>query len=95
MQDNKSAMLLDNNGVLSSSKQTKHINVRYYFIEDKIEKDKINVIYCPTSKMVRDFFTKPLQGTKSIKFRDAIMGTSCFDSIVKERVDETAAQQPL
>ena len=33
-QDNKSAMLLESNGQLSSSQRTKHINVRYYFIKD-------------------------------------------------------------
>ena len=31
-QDNKSAMLLEKNGKASSSKQTKHINIRYFFI---------------------------------------------------------------
>ena len=47
LQDNKSAMLLENNGMLSLSKQTKHIYVRYYFIKDKIEKDEINAAQQP------------------------------------------------
>ena len=95
MQDNKSAMLLENNGILSSSKRTKHINVRYYFIKDNIEREKINVIYCPTGEMIGDFFTKPLQGSQFIKFRNAIMGVSHSDCIAKERVEETAAQKLL
>ena len=95
MQDNKSAMLLENNGILSSSKRTKHINVRYYFIKDNIEREEINVIYCPTSEMVGDFFTKPLQGSQFIKFRNAIMGVSHSNCIANEHVDETAAQKPL
>ena len=33
-QDNKSAILLEKNGKLSSSKRMKHINVRYFFIKD-------------------------------------------------------------
>ena len=33
-QDNKSAMLLEKNGQKSSTKRTKHINVRYYFVHD-------------------------------------------------------------
>jgi len=33
-QDNKSAMLLENNGQASSSKRTKHINIRYYYVAD-------------------------------------------------------------
>ena len=34
--DNKSAMLLAENGNQSSSQQTHHLNVRYYFVTDKI-----------------------------------------------------------
>ena len=30
-QDNKSAMLLETNGPMSSSKRTKHINIWYFF----------------------------------------------------------------
>ena len=80
-QDNKSAMLLEKNGILSSSKRTKHINVKYYFIKDRIDKEEVNIIYCPTKYMVADYFTKPLQGSLFSCFRDAIMRTTCFDSI--------------
>jgi hypothetical protein len=37
-QDSKSAMLLEKNDRASSSKRTKHINVRYYFVTDRIAK---------------------------------------------------------
>jgi hypothetical protein len=33
-QDNRSAILLEKNGKMSSSKRTKHVNIRYYFIKD-------------------------------------------------------------
>ena len=36
-QDNMSAMLLEKNGKKYSTKNTKHINVRYYFIKDRVE----------------------------------------------------------
>ena len=36
-QDNTSAMLLENNGNKSSTKKTKHIHVRYYFIKDRVK----------------------------------------------------------
>ncbi len=36
-QDNMSAMLLEMNGKVSSSKRTKHIKVKYFFIKDKID----------------------------------------------------------
>jgi hypothetical protein len=35
-QDNKSAILLEKNGWASSSKQTKHIKIQYYYIADRI-----------------------------------------------------------
>ena len=88
-QDNKSAMLLEQNGILSSSKRTKHINVRYYFIKDCIDWKEIHVIHCPTESMVADYFTKPLQGSKFVKFWDIIMGSKCFGSLNKERVEES------
>ena len=37
-QDNKSDIILEKNGKDSSSKRTKHINIRYYFVTDRIEK---------------------------------------------------------
>ena len=82
-------MLLEQNGILSSSKRTKHINVQYYFIKDCIDKKEIHVIYCPTDLMIADYFTKTLQGTKFVQFRDIIMGAECFDSLNKERIEET------
>ena len=36
-QDNMSAVLLGNNENKSSTKNTKHINVCYYFIKDRVE----------------------------------------------------------
>ena len=60
-QDNQSAILLENNGKKSSSKKTRHINIRYYFITDRIKSDEIEIEYCPTDDMVADYFTKPLK----------------------------------
>jgi hypothetical protein len=38
-QDNKSSILLENNGKASSSKRTKHINIGYLFITDRVSKE--------------------------------------------------------
>jgi len=74
MQDNKSAMLLENNGRFSARKGSKHVSIRYFFITDQIQKKHYKVQYCPTEEMIADFFTKPLQGALFYKFRDAILG---------------------
>jgi hypothetical protein len=72
-QDNQSAMLLEKNGRASSSKRTRHINIRYYFVTDKIKSNEVTLAYCPTDQMIADFFTKPLQGQKFRFFRDFIL----------------------
>ena len=72
-QDNKSEILLEKNGNNSSSKRTKHIVIRYYFIADRVKADELDIEYCPTGDMVSDYFTKPLQGKKFTKFRKKIM----------------------
>ena len=73
-QDNRSAILLEKNGKASSSKRTKHINIRYYFITDRINNGELQVEWCPMGDMIGDYMTKPLQGALFKKFRDMIMG---------------------
>ena len=73
-QDNRSAMLLEKNGKASSGKRTKHINIRYFFVTDRIKKGDLKVDWCPTDEMSAHFWTKPNQGSLFRKFRDRIMG---------------------
>jgi len=47
-QDNQSAMLLENNRKRSSSKKTRHIEIRYFFVTDNIKRKQMRVEYCPT-----------------------------------------------
>jgi hypothetical protein len=83
-QDNQSTMLLERNGKASSSKRTKHINVRYFFITDRISRGEVQVLeWCPTGDMVADFMTKPLQGSTFKKFRDLIMGALSMREVSK------------
>ena len=72
-QDNRSAMILEMNGKGSSGKRTRHINIRYFFIKDRVESKEINIQYCHTHDMIADFFTKPLQGKMFTDFRNIIM----------------------
>ena len=75
-QDNKSAILLENNGKRSAGKRSRALNDRYYFLTDQVEKGNLSIEYCPTDIMWADFMTKPLQGEKFRKFRDEILGIS-------------------
>jgi hypothetical protein len=75
-QDSNSSILLENNGKASSSKRTKHINIRYFFISNRVRKEEVSVVWCPTGDMIGDYATKPLQGALFRKLRDQIMGAT-------------------
>ena len=80
-QDNESTIKLAKNGRRSSSKQTRHIEVRYYFITDHIDRDRVRVSDCPTGDMLADYFSKPLQGSLFRKFRDLILNVGPMDGL--------------
>jgi hypothetical protein len=73
-QDNRSAILLHRNGTNSSSRNTRHINIRYFFLKDRIKSGEIEVVFCPSEEMIADFFTKPIQGRRFMDLRKIIMG---------------------
>jgi len=84
-QDNKSTILLADNGKTSSGKRTKHLNVRYFFMTDKIKKGEVKVAYCPMQEMLGDFFTKPLQGTQFVRMRSKILNLPSSSSTAVHR----------
>ncbi|KAK6158554.1 hypothetical protein DH2020_005868 [Rehmannia glutinosa] len=58
MCDNTSAIAITQNPVLHS--RTKHIDVRYHFIRDHVEKKDIILEYISIDKQLADIFTMPL-----------------------------------
>jgi hypothetical protein len=58
MCDSTSAISVAKNPVLHS--RTKHIEVRYHFLIDNVEKGNIDLIHVPTEKQLVDILTKPL-----------------------------------
>lgn len=72
-QDNQSAILLEENGTASSGSRTRHINIRYFFVKDKVDSKEIKIKYCPSGQMVGDYLTKPLQGAQFRKHRNTIL----------------------
>jgi len=73
-QDNTSTIQLVKNGKQSSTKRTRHINIRYFYVTSKIKDGSMKVIYHPTKEMVSDYLTKPLQGSLFRTHRNSIMG---------------------
>ena len=80
-QDNESTIKLARNGRRSSSKQTRHIEVRYHFFTDHIERDRVQVSYCPTGDMLADYISRPLQGSLFRKFRHLILNINSTDEL--------------
>ncbi|KAG7374846.1 reverse transcriptase RNA-dependent DNA polymerase [Nitzschia inconspicua] len=72
-QDNESAILLEKNGRQSSTKRTRHLNVRYFFVTDNVNQGRLSIEYCPTGDMIADYFTKPLQGSSFRKMLKQIL----------------------
>ena len=61
-------------GRASSSKRTKHIKVKYYFMKDKVDWGEITIEHCPTEQMWTDINKKPKQGAVFRDFRGHVMG---------------------
>jgi hypothetical protein len=72
-QDNMSTIALTKKG-RSTSNRTRHINLRYFFIKDKIDSGELEIAYTPSDLMIGDFFTKPLQGSRFMELRNKVMG---------------------
>jgi hypothetical protein len=57
-QENMSVILLEPNGKVSSTKQIKHIKVKYFYIKKKVNNGEIYIEHCPTGQMWMDINTK-------------------------------------
>ena len=69
----------DNQGTIALSRnpkyhpRTKHIDIKYHFIRDKVEKKELVLEYCPTEQMLADLLTKQLGKTLFQRLR-GLMG---------------------
>jgi len=73
MQDNTSTINLAQNG-MSNSEKTRHIDIRYFFVTDRINSGDIQIQHMSTENMIADILTKPLQGELFAKLRDLLLG---------------------
>ena len=66
IQEEATTIMCDNQGCMSLAKnpthhsQTKHIDMQYHFLREKLETGVIELKYCPTKHMVADVLTKAL-----------------------------------
>lgn len=84
---------MDVNGRKSCTGNSWHVNIRYFFIKDLVDKKTVKVMYCCTEEMLGDYYIKALQGELFRFFRSIIVGhVSIFDMFpddpkIKERVE--------
>jgi hypothetical protein len=55
-------------------KRTKHIDVRYHFVREKVESKELELVYIPTQHQLADVLTKPLSSIRLAMKRDRMMG---------------------
>jgi KUP system potassium uptake protein len=80
-QDNESTIRFEKNGRKSCGPNSRHIDIRYFFIKDRLDAEGFQVRYCPTEQMLADFFTKPLQGALFRRLRSVVMGHEHISSL--------------
>jgi hypothetical protein len=72
-QDNTSTITMIYMGRGSSGSNTKHIDIRYFFIKQFIDDKVFTIEHLPRDNMLADFFASPRIGQQFRKFRDLIM----------------------
>jgi hypothetical protein len=85
-EDNCSTMLLMRNGSLSSGKRTKHLDVRYFYVKDLIDKGVIKLSHCMSDSIIADYFTKPTQEKRFLVLRNLILNLNIDHPIVHRSV---------
>ena len=94
-EDNKSSILLMKNGRLSSGKRTKHLDIRYFYVKDLLERGIVELEHCSTEDMIADFFTKPIQGKKFQLMRDIILNRASESALQYRSVLENSTQNNI
>jgi hypothetical protein len=68
--DNRSCIKLTENRVFHD--RSKHIEMRYHYVRDMVQKNVLSIQYVPTAEQTTDIFTKPLSLTKFVYFCDKL-----------------------
>ena len=83
-QDNESAIKMETKGRNSCTGNSRHIEIKYFWVKDRVDRKEIKIQYYPTWLMLGDYFTKALQGSMFKKYRNIIMGYSHIDEILRD-----------
>ena len=68
--DNQAALSIAENPIISQ--KSKHIDIQYHFLKQKVADKSVQFSYCPTKLMIADGLTKPLEKKAFLNFRDSL-----------------------
>ena len=68
--DNESGIRLSENPVFHN--RSKHIDIKYHFLRDCVQRETIRLEYIQTDEQVADIFTKAHCKQSFVKFRDKL-----------------------
>ena len=79
-EDNKGSIALAKNPEFR--KRTKHIDIRYHFVREKVEDGQVVLQYVSTLDMLADLMTKPIPGPQfsTLRSKLGIMASSAVES---------------
>ena len=70
-EDNISTIIMSKQGFNSAGK-SKHINIRYFYVKQLIDEDRIKLVHISTEDQTADILTKPLTGESFLKLRSKL-----------------------
>ena len=73
-EDNQNCIKMCKSTVMQ--KRTKHIDVKYHFVRERVKDETVELQYCPTEFMEADFLTKSLSKSTVEEHRRTLMGCS-------------------
>ena len=86
---------MENNGRNFCTRNSWHIDIKYFWVKDRVDKKEVEIKYCPTTLMLAYYYTNPLQGNVFRRYREVIMGHRNIndllldpDFLIKERVEK-------
>lgn len=72
-EDNTATIKMIQNG-RPMSNRSRHINIRYFFLKERVDNGEIKIVHVRTADQVADILTKPLQGAQFRILRDKLLG---------------------
>jgi hypothetical protein len=74
--DNQSAIALSADPINHAG--TQHIDIRFHFLRDEVNKNRLILNYVPSEKNLADVFTKPCTRVKLQEFFTLIFGVGLY-----------------